>query len=104
MTNVASVQQARDRVLQMARQIEELAQTAAPPETFFPEFLRLLVNSLGARAGAIWLLEGGSRLRLAHELKFIEIGIRENSPAAALNDRLINEALTTGQAAQFCPR
>jgi len=103
MTNVASVQQARDRVLQMARQIEELAQTAAPPETFFPEFLRLLVNSLGARAGAIWLLEGGSRLRLAHELKFIEIGIRENSPAAALNDRLINEALTTGQAASFAP-
>jgi HlyD family secretion protein len=103
MTNVASIQQARDRVLQMARQIEELSQTAAPPETFFPEFLRLLVSSLGARAGAIWTLEGGLRLRLAHELKFAEIGIRENSSAAGLNDRLLNEALTTGQAASFAP-
>src|ERR1700689_2119147 len=55
MTNVASIQQARDRVLQMARQIEELSQTAAPPETFFPEFLRVLVGSMGARAGANWL-------------------------------------------------
>jgi hypothetical protein len=103
MTNVASIQQARDRVLQMARQIEELSQTAAPPETFFPEFLRLLVNSLGARAGAIWMLDGSSRLRLAHELRFAETGIRENSPAAGLNDRLLNEALTTGQAVSLAP-
>jgi hypothetical protein len=103
MTNVASVQQARDRVLQMARQIEELAQSAAPPETFFPEFLRLLVGSLGARAGAIWMLEGGNRLRLAHELRFAEIGIRENSPAAGLNDRLLSDALSTGQAASLAP-
>jgi hypothetical protein len=103
MTNVASIQQARDRVLQMARQIEELAQTAAPPETFFPEFLRLLVNSLGARAGAIWMLDGASRLRLAHELRFAETGIRENSPAAGINDRLLNEALSTGQAVSLSP-
>jgi hypothetical protein len=103
MSNVASVQQARDRVLQMARQIEELAQSAAPPETFFPEFLRLLVGSLGARAGAIWMLQGGTRLTLAHELRFAEIGIRENSPAAGLNDRILNEALSTGQAASFAP-
>ncbi|HET6327372.1 MAG TPA: GAF domain-containing protein [Planctomycetaceae bacterium] len=103
MTNVASIQQARDRVLQMARQIEELSQTAAPPETFFPEFLRLLVNSLGARAGAIWMLDGASRLRLAHELRFAETGIRENSPAAGVNDRLLNEALTTGQAVSLAP-
>jgi multidrug efflux pump subunit AcrA (membrane-fusion protein) len=103
MTNVASIQQARDRVLQMARQIEELSQTAAPPETFFPEFLRLLVGSLGARAGAIWMLDGTSRLRLAHELRFAETGIRDNSPAAGLNDRLLNEALTTGQAVSLAP-
>jgi hypothetical protein len=103
MSNVASIQQARDRVLQMARQIEELSQTAAPPETFFPEFLRLLVGSLGARAGAIWMLDGASRLRLAHELRFTEIGIRENSPAAGLNDRLLNDALSTGQAASVAP-
>ncbi len=103
MTNVASIQQARDRVLQMARQIEELSQTAAPPETFFPEFLRLLVNSLGARAGAIWMLDGTSRLRLAHELRFAETGIRENSPATGINDRLLNEALTTGQAVSLAP-
>jgi|HubBroStandDraft_6_1064221.scaffolds.fasta_scaffold02474_4 HlyD family secretion protein len=102
MSNVTGVQQARDRVLQMARQIEELSQSPSPPETFFPEFLRLLVASMGARAGAIWLAEAG-RLKLAHELRYADIGIRENPNAVRLNDSLINDAVTTGQAASFSP-
>jgi HlyD family secretion protein len=102
MSNVGGVQQARDRVLQMARQIEELSQSTAPPETFFPEFLRLLVGSMGARAGAIWLAEAG-RLALAHELRFADMAIRENPAAVRLNDRLLNDAITTGQAASFSP-
>ena len=102
MSNVTGVQQARDRVLQMARQIEELAQSAAPPETFFPEFLRLLVGSMGGRAGVIWLAEAG-RLAPAHELRYAEMGIRDNSSAVRLNDKLLNDAVTTGQAASFAP-
>ena len=102
MSNVTGVQQARDRVLQMARQIEELSQSASPPETFFPEFLRLLVGSMGGRAGAIWLAEAG-RLALAHELRYSEMGIRDNPPAVRLNDGLLNDAITTGQAASFSP-
>jgi hypothetical protein len=102
MSNVTGVQQARDRVLQMARQIEELSQSASPPETFFPEFLRLLVGSMGARAGAIWLAEAG-RLALAHELRFADMGIRDNANSLRLNERLLSDAVTTGQAASFSP-
>lgn len=102
MSNVTGVQQARDRVLQMARQIEELSQSPSPPETFFPEFLRLLVGSMGARAGAIWLVEAG-RLALAHEMRFSEIGIADKPEAVRSNDRLLNDAVTTGQAASFSP-
>jgi hypothetical protein len=49
------------------------------------------------------MLDGASRLRLAHELRFAETGIRENSPAAGINDRLLNEALSTGQAVSLSP-
>jgi len=102
MSNVGSVQQARDRVLQMARQIEDLAHAAGPPDTFFPEFLRLLVTSLGGRAGAIWMVEGG-RLALTHELRFSETGIRDNPRATNLNDRLLSDTLSTGQASCLAP-
>jgi biotin carboxyl carrier protein len=103
MSNVSGVQQARDRVLQMARQIEDLAHSAAPPEIFFPEFIRLLVLSLGARAGAVWMLEGGSRLLLNCDVRYAETGIRENPQAARANDRILTETMTTGQAACFAP-
>jgi hypothetical protein len=102
MSNVTGVQQARDRVLQMARQIEELSQSPAPPDAFFPEFLRLLVTSMGARAGAIWLVEAG-RLALAHEMRYGDMGIRDNVNSVRLNERLLSDAITTGQAASFSP-
>ena len=79
------------------------AQTAPPPDTFFPEFLRLLVNSLGGRAGAIWLLKGGNRLSLAYDLRYSETGIRDNPQAVRRNDRLLNESISSGQAACLAP-
>jgi hypothetical protein len=97
-----TIQQARDRVLQMARQIEELAHSAAPPEAFFPKFLQLVVSSLGARAGAIWMVEGG-RLSLPYELRFSDTGLKEKPGATAANDRLLNETLSTGQACCLAP-
>src|SRR4051794_41766393 len=103
MSNVAGVQQARDRVLQMARQIEDLSQSAAPPDTFFPEFLRLVVTSLGGRAGAIWTLDGGARLTLATDVRYAETGIRDDPQSAHANERLLVEAMATGQAACFAP-
>jgi hypothetical protein len=84
MTKVSGVQQARERVLQMAREIEELAQSAAPPKMFFPEFLRLLVGSMAGRAGAVWLRKK-DRLAVAYEFRYSEIGIRHNETATRLN-------------------
>jgi hypothetical protein len=103
MTDGSGVQQARDRVLQMARQIESLAQSNSPPDVFFPEFLRLLVNSMGGRAGAVWMLNGGSRLALAHDLRFAETGIRDDPQSAQKNERLLSEVINTGQASSFAP-
>jgi hypothetical protein len=103
MSSVTGVQQARDRVLEMARQIEDLSHSATPPETFFPEFLRLLVTSLGARAGAVWMLEGGSRMSLNCDIRFSETGIRDKPQAVHANDRLLTDTIATGQAAAVSP-
>ena len=57
---------------------------------------------MGARAGAIWLAEAG-RLALAHELRYADMGIRDNANSVRLNERLLSDAITTGQAASFSP-
>ncbi len=103
MTNPAGVQQVRERVLQLAREIEQLSQSSIPPEAFFPQFLQMLVTALGARAGAIWTLEGGARLNLACEIRIADIGLRENAQVARLNDRLLADVIATGEACSHAP-
>jgi hypothetical protein len=102
MTKISGVQQARDRVLQMAREIEELAESAAPRKMFFREFLRLLVGAMGGRAGAVWL-RNKDHLAVAYEFRYSEIGIRHNETATRLNDPLLRAAVTSGQAVSFSP-
>ncbi len=102
MTKSSGVQQARDRILQMAREIEELAQSATPRRKFFPKFLQLLVGSMGARAGAVWLCNK-YHLEVAYEFRYSKIGIRGDETATRLNNPLLREAVTTGQAVSFSP-
>ena len=56
------VEKVRERVLQLAREIEALSRSETPPEEFFPQFLDRLVRSLGADAGVVWLLKDGQQL------------------------------------------
>ncbi len=97
------VKEVRERVLQLAREIESLARSEVPPEEFFPEFLDRLVRALGADAGAVWILEDGQRLGLAAEKGLDEIGFRQNPNAANLNHPLLVESMSTGQSAVYVP-
>ncbi|MFO1022074.1 MAG: hypothetical protein U0903_15480 [Planctomycetales bacterium] len=101
MSNSATLTQVRERVLQLAREIEELSGSAIPEEVFFTEFLRRLVLALGAQAGTIWLAADNRQLRLAYELNLLETGYRENQSADQLNGPLLNEVASTGQARLF---
>lgn len=104
MTNPSgSVQQVRERVLQLARDIEQLSQSSVPPENFFPQFLQMLVSALGARAGAVWMLEGSGRINLVCDVRLAESGIRENIQVARLNDRLLADVIGTGEATSHAP-
>jgi len=103
MTNTGSVQQVRERVLQLAREIEQLSQSDVAPEAFFPQFLHMLVGALGARAGAVWMLEGGGRINLGCEVRLSEVGIRENPQVARLNERLLADVIATGEACYRAP-
>ncbi|MGE3314685.1 MAG: efflux RND transporter periplasmic adaptor subunit [Planctomycetaceae bacterium] len=104
MTNTGgSVQQVRERVLQLAREIEQLSQSNIPPESFFPQFLQMLVSALGARAGAVWMLEGAGRINLLCDVRLAESGIRENAQVARSNDRLLGDVIATGEACAHAP-
>ena len=53
--STAELNRARERVLALARQIEDLSHPETPEETYFPEFIKRLLSAVGAPAGVIWM-------------------------------------------------
>lgn len=87
----------REKVMQLAREIEKMSGEEIPPTTFFNEFLVRVVTAIGARAGAVWMLDGG-RLTLAAETNLDETGIKEIPGALQINEKLLVDVLQTGEA------
>ena len=102
MANPSTAQKTRDRVLQLAREIEELSHADIPAPQFFKQFLDLLVRALGAPAGIIWSLNSG-RLNMVAEIGLAETGFKDNPQAPALNQRLLSEVVSTGEACTHAP-
>jgi len=103
MSESGTVQQVRDRVLQMTREIEELAHSDVPPRTFFRQFLQLLVTSMGARAGVVWMRDGGNQLSLITDVNLAETGFHENPQANRINQKILTDVMATGEACAYGP-
>lgn len=87
---------AQERVLQLAREINELAASDLALREFFTAFIERVVAALGARAGAVWLLDGHGRLDLCCEVGLAGTDMSQSPPAIALNQRLLQQTLVEG--------
>lgn len=101
MTRPDELDQVRKRIIQLAREIEEYSQADIPSEQFFQEFLTRVVNAVGARAGAVWMMNGEQQLSLMSAQGLNEIGFAEDQEAQMRNQRLLSEVMTNGQACSY---
>ncbi|GAB5443043.1 MAG: HlyD family efflux transporter periplasmic adaptor subunit [Fuerstiella sp.] len=92
-----NLRRVRERVMQLAREIEKMSGEDVPPTTFFQEFLNRVVMAIGAKAGAVWLVSEG-RLNLAAEANLEQTGLRERPGAMQTNEKLLVDVLQTGEA------
>jgi hypothetical protein len=99
----SSVQEVRDKIIQLAREIEEHSRSNMPPKAFFNEFLRRVVGAVGARAGVVWLRNDANRLELLHEVGLASTGFHENPNAMAANQKFLTEVISNGQACTYHP-
>lgn len=102
-TESDSVKQVREKIIQLAKEIEEHSRSNMPPEAFFSEFLRRVVGAVGARAGAVWLRNGSPKLNLFTDLNLKQTGFFEKSDAPVLNQKLLDEVMSNGQACTHSP-
>ncbi len=103
MSSSESVQQVRDRIIQLAREIEQFSQSGISTERFFEEFLKRVVTAIGARAGAVWMGNSSSQLDLICELGLHNTDLNGNPQAAIVNQRLLVDVLANGQACTYSP-
>ncbi|WP_339729394.1 HlyD family efflux transporter periplasmic adaptor subunit [uncultured Gimesia sp.] len=101
MTSTQSPTQTRERVIRIAREIEEFAHSNVAAETFFREFLRRVVAGLGATAGAAWLIDESGRLAIKSEVNLADTGFYEEPEAILKNQRLLSDVLSTAEARIF---
>ncbi len=102
-TESESVNKVRERIISLAKEIEEQSRSNMPPDQFFKEFLKRVVGAVGARAGAVWLRNGSAKLDLFTDLNLNTTGYFEKPDAPALNQKLLDEVLSNGQACTHSP-
>ena len=102
-TESDSVKQVREKIIQLAKEIEEHSRSNMPPDAFFNEFLRRVVGAVGARAGAVWLRNGSSKLNLFTDLNLKQTGYFDKTDAPGLNQKLLDEVMSNGQACTHSP-
>ncbi len=93
-----NLKKVRERVMQLAREIEQMSGQDLAPPLFFQEFLVRVVTAIGARAGAVWLVDESNRLGLTAQVNLEQTGLRERPGALAMNEKLIVDVLQTGEA------
>ena len=93
-----NLKKVRERVMQLAREIEQMSGQDLTPPLFFQEFLVRVVTAIGARAGAVWLVDESNRLGLMAQVNLDQTGLRERPGALAMNEKLIVDVLQTGEA------
>ncbi len=98
-----SIKQVREKIIQLAREIEEHSRSGMPPDAFFSEFLKRVVGAVGARAGAVWLRNGSNKISLFTDLNLKQTGFFEKADAPSLNQKLLDEVLSNGQACTHSP-
>lgn len=92
-----NLKRVREKVMQLAREIEKMSGEEMAPSMFFNEFLVRVVTAIGAKAGAVWMVDNG-RLALAAENNLESTGIKEIPGAMQINEKLLIDVLQTGEA------
>lgn len=100
-TSTAELNRARERVLALARQIEDLSHSETDEATYFPEFLKRLLSAVGAPAGVIWLKGQGGSVNPKCEQGLALTGYREAPQADQLNAALLTEVFQNGTSVMY---
>jgi len=91
------VEQTKQQIQQLVREIADLAKQDVEPQAFYGEFLPRVVQALAAVGGAIWVRGEGGMLQLAFQMNLQRTGLAENENSQYRHGRLLHKAIESGE-------
>ena len=101
--STGNVDEVRERIIQLAREIEQMSQQRMSSEDYFAQFLKRVVGAIGGRAGAVWVQNGAHQIQLLADHQLESTGFHDNADALRRNGRLLQDVLQNGQACTHSP-
>ena len=98
---MSNVEEVKNRIIKLAREVEELSQSNLPPEDFFTQFLARVIGAVGARAGAVWMKRDAGTLDRIADQGFDEPEFNITPEGEVHNQKILQEVISNGQARIF---
>jgi hypothetical protein len=92
-----NIETTKRQIRSLVNEVVELSKSNMPATEFYPAVLQRVVNALAAVGGAIWLLEGESGLRLAHQIQISPNLIDAQNEEAIQHGRLLSRLVMQGR-------
>lgn len=93
-----NVEQTKRQIRDLVNQVTELSKSDVDASEFYPSVLQRVVSALAAPGGAIWLLDGESGLRLAHQIDIAPHLVDARNEEAIQHGRLLGRLIQNGKA------
>jgi hypothetical protein len=91
--NSQVIEQERRRLGQRLDEVARMCEADVPPNTFYGEMLKRLLESLAAPAGAVWVRTAQGNLQLQFQINVKEVGIDRSDEARQSHEELLRAAV-----------
>ncbi|MFN6161421.1 MAG: biotin/lipoyl-binding protein [Planctomycetota bacterium] len=92
-----NIESTKRQIRGLVNEVVELSKSNMPAAEFYPAVLQRVVKALAAVGGAIWLLDGDSGLRLAHQIQISPNLIDAQNEEAIQHGRLLTRLIMQGR-------
>ena len=88
------VEQTKQQIRSLVREIAQLAQSDIDPNEFFEGFMGRVVSALAAEGGAVWMLDDSGRLELQYQINIQKTGLADSEEKQMRHGLLLKKTLS----------
>src|SRR5262245_49698513 len=95
--NPRAVEETKQQIRGLVDEISALSRQNLPPEEYYGEFLKRVVEALAAVGGAVWTLAEGNQLQLAYQINLNRSTLDQQGDHQTHHARLLGQVIQSGE-------